>query len=189
MKESDKHIIQQIRSGDVTAFTRLIERYQHMAYTLALSIMKNREDAEEVAQDAFMKAYRHLDEFRSESSFSTWLYRIIYNTALSAKRLKRITFTDIESKEANCSEVNQHLASDKLEVRDRKIVLKQAIATLNEDDAFIVILFYYKELSTEEIQQITGLTVSNIKVKLHRSRKQLLHVLSKTLKNELPELL
>jgi len=189
MKDEDKHIIKLIKNGEVTAFAQLIDRYQHMAFTLALSIVKNREDAQEITQDAFMKAYRSLADFREQSRFSSWLYRIVYNTAISAQRLKKDAFLDIDSTAAKYSSENRVEASDKLETRDRKVLLKQAIAQLDEDDAFIVILYYYKDLSIEEIQQITGISNSNIKVKLHRSRKRLFQTLEHTLKSELPDLL
>jgi len=189
MKDEDKHIIKLIKNGEVTAFAQLIDRYQQMAFTLALSIVKNREDAQEITQDAFMKAYRSLADFREQSRFSSWLYRIVYNTAISGQRLKKDAFLDIDSTAAKYSSENRVEASDKLETRDRKVLLKQAIAQLDEDDAFIIILYYYKELSIEEIQQITGISNSNIKVKLHRSRKRLFQTLEHTLKSELPDLL
>ena len=83
MSDSDKKIIGQVIKGDVSAYALLVNKYQSMAFTLALSITKNREDAEEVAQDAFVKAYNNLNTFKGKSKFSTWLYQIIYRTALS----------------------------------------------------------------------------------------------------------
>ncbi len=183
---SDIKLIRLIRQGDVSAFGQIIDKYQHMAYTLANSIVKNHQEAEEVCQDAFFKAYKSLDKFKGDSEFSTWLYRIIYNTAISKIRSRKAETLDLESRE---NEINSGLNfSDnlnRLELQERKVILKKALKKLKEDDAFILILYYYKEQSIEEIEQATGLSKSNVKIKLHRGRKQLQVVLEQLLRKEL----
>ena len=183
---TDKIIVKQVKEGDIPAFSQLIERYQDMAFTLALSIVKNREEAEEVTQDSFMKAFKSIGSFQEKSSFSSWLYRIVYNTAISKQRLKKPVTTELDTKEVRAFE-HQHAneTPGKLETSERKKILKQALAKLSEDEAYLIILYYYKELSVDEIQKITGLTTSNIKVKLHRARKQLHEQLSLLLHHEI----
>ena len=173
MSQSDIKIIKQVKDGDVAAFATLVSRYEHLAFTLALSITKNKEDAEEVAQDSFVKAYKNLSSFKGKSKFSTWLYQIIHNTALSKVRVKKQLTHPIDS---NIEDRSIHLSeseNNKLERLDRKKILKKAISKLNDDEGFIVILYYYQELSIEEITTATNYTASNVKVKLHRARKNL----------------
>jgi len=185
-KTNDIELIKAVRRGDLAAFSQIIDKYQHMAFTLANGIVKNKQEAEEVTQDAFFKAYKALDKFKGNAVFSTWLYRIIYNTAISKLRSRKPETSDLDDKE-----VVQHesLISDnslnRLEKQERKKVLKKALSRLKEDDAFILILYYYKEQTIEEIEEATGLSKSNVKVKLHRGRKQLQVELQLILQDEL----
>jgi len=183
---NDIELIKAVRTGDLAAFSQIIDKYQHMAFTLANGIVKNKQEAEEVTQDAFFKAYKALDKFKGKAVFSTWLYRIVYNTALSKLRSRKPETSDLENKELL---KNESLIDDnsinQLERKEKKKVLKMALARLKEDDAFILILYYYKELSIEEIEKATDLSKSNIKVKLHRGRKQLQKELKFILQDEL----
>ena len=186
----DIELIKNIKRGDVAAYSQIIDKYQHMAFTLAKGIVKNQEEAEEVTQDAFVKAYKSLDKYKGDASFSTWLYRIVYNTAISKLRSRKPATKDLDSKEAvqyeaDYAENNMH----RLELQERKKVLKQALNKLKEDDAFILILYYYKEQTVEEISKATGLSISNIKVKLHRGRKQMQNELNTLLRGELNSIL
>lgn len=183
---NDIALIKSIRAGDVSAFAQIIDKYQHMAFTLANGIVKNKQEAEEVTQDAFFKAYKALDKYKGDAIFSTWLYRIIYNTAVSKLRGRKPETTDIEGKEVKSYEtLNYGDNLNRLEQQERKVVLKKALSRLKDDDAFIVILYYYKEQSIEEIEKATGLSKSNIKVKLYRGRKQLKKELELLLRDEL----
>lgn len=186
----DKKIIEQVLRGDVAAFSLIVEQYKKMVFTLALNILKNREDAEEATQDTFFKAYQSLAGFKGESSVSTWLYRIVYHTSISMLRKRKETTVDLEGLDrmpTNFSTQPQN--GQRLEIQDRKRMLKDALLQLEEDDAFVVLLFYYKEQSVEEIAAITSLSISNVKVKLHRSRKKLQEILSVTMKTEMDSLL
>lgn len=186
----DIELIKNIKSGDVAAFAQIIDTYQHMAFTLAKSIVKNKQEAEEVAQDAFVKAFKSLDKYKGDSAFSTWLYRIVYNTAISKIRSRKPETQNLESKEAvqyetHYAENNMH----RLELQERKKILKKALNNLKEEDAFVLILYYYKEQSIEEISTATGLSTSNVKIKLHRGRKQMHIELNSLLKGELKSIL
>lgn len=188
--KKDIELIKSINKGDITAYAQIIDKYQHMAYTLAKGIIKNRQEAEEVTQDAFVKAYQSLNSYKGKAAFSTWLYRIVYNTAISKLRSRKPENEDLESRdviklETAYAENNMH----RLELQERKKILKQALNKLKEEDAFIMILYYYKEQSIEEISKATGLSPSNVKVKLHRGRKQMHVELNAILKDELNSIL
>ncbi len=170
--QSDKIVLKQIKQGDVSAYSVLVNRYRNMAFTLAASITKNNEDAEEVAQDAFVKAYKNLGSFKGKSKFSTWLYQIVYRTALSKMRIKKQQVQSIDEKTIVDVNLNDK-QPDNLERSDRKKIIKIAINQLKEDESFLLILYYYQELSMEELAEATGYSVSNVKVKLHRARKNM----------------
>ncbi|WP_430813114.1 RNA polymerase sigma factor [Carboxylicivirga sp. RSCT41] len=183
---NDIKLIKLIKAGDVGSYAQLIDKYQHMAFTLANSIVKNKEEAEEVTQDAFYKAYKALDKFKGDAEYSTWLYRIVYNAAISKLRSRKGETTSLESQEVNRqSAFNFSDNLNRLEQQERKVFLKKALKKLKEDDAFVIILYYYKEQSIEEIAQTTGLSKSNVKIKLHRGRKQLQTELEQLLREEL----
>ncbi|MCT4590854.1 MAG: RNA polymerase sigma factor [Carboxylicivirga sp.] len=186
INNDDIALIKSIRAGDATALAQVIDKYQHMAYTLAISIVKNKEEAEEVTQDAFFKAYKAIDQYKGDSELSTLLYRIIYNTAISKIRSRKPTTADLDSKEAiEQDALNFGDNLNRLEIQERKMILKKALSRLKEDDAYIMILYYYKEQSIDEIEQATGLGKSNVKIKLHRARKQLQKELKLILCHEL----
>ncbi len=159
----------------------LISRYKRMVYTAAYRITRNREDAEEVGQDSFVKAFAHLSGFSGGSRFSTWLFSITYRSAIShlRKRRERTEALDALGKaEPNGWDPRAG------EATDRQRALEDALARLPEEDAAIVSFFYLEEMSVEEIVTVTGLTASNVKVKLHRSRKKLMTALQERLKDE-----
>jgi len=144
-------------------------------------VVRNREDAEELTQDVFMKVFRHLSSFKGDSSFSTWIYRIAYNTAISETRKRKQEFLAIE--EAQISNVSEEEVADALGHLDNSeqvAQLEAALRLLPEDDRFIILLYYMQEKTVEEVAGITGLTVSNVKTKLHRIRKKLFVLLNKT---------
>ncbi|MDD4514173.1 sigma-70 family RNA polymerase sigma factor [Massilibacteroides sp.] len=181
--------IEQILAGDVQSFSCLIAKYEKMAYTLAFRVMGNKEEAEEVTQDAFIKVYNALDTFKFESKFSTWLYRIVYCTALSALRQQKI-FTDYdEARPEDLTEKEMDSAASLLERNDRREIISQVMSLLAPDEAMLLTLFYLEECSMDDIHQITELTISNIKVKLHRGRKHFYEKLQQLMKTEARSLL
>lgn len=174
----DEYYIKQTLSGNVNAFAILVERYKNMVYTLSIKIVKNKEEAEEISQDAFVKAYKSLKNFKGESKFSTWVYKIAYNASLDAiKRNNR--FSNIENiddiKVGNLSDIKGAL--EYLEEKERKKVIGDALLKLNEDERTILTLFYFEELSIKDIAKVVNLLEDNIKVKLYRSRKKLAVIL------------
>ncbi|MFW5761115.1 MAG: RNA polymerase sigma factor [Cyclobacteriaceae bacterium] len=185
----DSYYIKKVLQGQVQYYAPLVEKHKLMAFNLALRIVKHREDAEEVAQDAFVKVYESLPKFRAEAKFSTWLYKIIYHEALGRLRKKKIETSPIEFNEDNQDLVttNEYLGQVKNETRQRFI--EKAVHMLEEDEQWILNLFYYSETPIKEIVEITGYTESNVKIKLFRARKQLQVNLQGLLKEELIDLL
>ncbi|MBD1393647.1 RNA polymerase sigma factor [Mucilaginibacter glaciei] len=190
-KLTDIELIQQTLDGNQSAYADLVKRHQRFVFTLALRFAKGREDAEEIAQDCFIKAYRSLSSFQQQSKFSTWLYSIVYTTAMTFLRKKRVntasideeeSFLQIESKPGSYDENN-------VENKSRSYYLNQAIGQLLPDDATIITLFYQGEQSLEEIAKATGMEANTVKVKLFRARQRLKDRLERNLKHEVNELI
>jgi RNA polymerase sigma factor (sigma-70 family) len=170
----DNETIEKVLNGDVSAYASLVEKHKNLVFSIVLKIVNNREDAEEIAQDTFLKAYQSLKTFERKSKFSTWLYRIAYNSAISKTRKKRIEMVAIEeSVITNYSpdEVSRNMGEQ--EENDRQLILEKALRQLPEEDNLLITLFYKNENSVDDISEITGLSVSNVKVRLHRIRKKL----------------
>ena len=186
----DNFYIDKVLKGNLASFAVLVEKHKELAYTLALRVVKNKEDAEEIAQDAFLKAYNSLNSFKKEAKFSTWLYKIIYNTAVSRFRKKQIdshSFDDSPMKESLHEETTDGL--DIMHLKDRKKIISESIGRLKEDERVAMTLYYLGENSTKEIEKITGFTNSNVKILLHRGRNNLLFELKKILREEIVDIL
>lgn len=182
----DQYYINSTIGGDTKAFAVLVERYKHMVFTLALKILKNTEEAEEVAQDVFVKVYQSLQSFKGESKFSTWLYKIAYYKSLDylKKQKRSLNTSSIDSA------AEYHLPSientlDALEASERKGVIKRAIDELPQDDAVVITLHYFEELSLKEIAEIMSIEANTVKVRLFRSRKRLAQLLKNQLEPEI----
>ncbi len=183
----DNQLVSQIKAGKVEAFKKLVDRYQDYVFTVCYRILGNREDAEEVAQDSFVKVYKGLSNFQGQAKFTTWMYRIAMNTAISYRRKKKITLESLEDfKKFDQGEIRDMAEYQKLE---QKKYLQIALNTLLPDDVSVLTLFYLKELSLEEMSDITGTNVSTLKVKLFRARKRLANALKRILKQEVSSLI
>ena len=184
----DQIIINQILEGDSNAFAVLVDRYKDLVFTLALRMIKNREEAEEVSQDTFIKVFKNLNKFKGKSKFSTWVYRVAYNTCLDRiKKLKR-EFNVVTIDEFTENQVKSlDNALDQIINDERKQDIQKCLQLLPSDDSFLLTLFYFEELSLEEISKVVGLTANNVKVKLFRSRKKLTTILREQLESEIIE--
>ena len=188
--KQDKYYIERVLRDDINAYSCLVDRHKGLVYTIALRMLKNPEDAEELAQDTFVKAFSSLKEFKFESKFSTWLYRITYNGAISKLRKKQIEVTDIEDVYIPENDViSAYNAINELKRNEQKKYINLAIEQLKEDDALLITMYYLNESSIDEISEITQLTLSNVKVKLHRARKRFYNELKVILKEEVREIL
>jgi RNA polymerase sigma-70 factor, ECF subfamily len=185
----DYEIINDIKAGNIAAYNVLVNKYKNMVFTLAYNIILNREDAEELSQDVFVKAFKSLSSFKGDAKFSTWLYRIVVNTCLNKKKLKKpVTFLAepellLESENESFYLLKQY---EKNEIRK---FVQAAIHFLKEDERLCITMFYINELSMNEINELTGITVANVKVLLHRGRNNLYHHLKMMLKKELKDII
>lgn len=176
--DTDQYLIQQTLAGDTRAYGQLVTRYQDLVFTVAMRMLKVREEAEEVAQDSFIKAYESLEGYRGESKFSSWLYSIVYRKALDRiRKNKRSQTTELLESITPDQAANVEHALAKLEASERQQHIRTCIEQLPEQEAALVTFYYFEELSVKEIAAITDLTVDNIKVKLYRSRKKLFTLL------------
>jgi RNA polymerase sigma-70 factor (ECF subfamily) len=172
--QSDHYYVDKVIQGDVNAYAKLVEKHKDMVYTIAHRITRNREDAEEIAQDAFLKAFEHLKDFKKQSKFSTWIYRIAYNAAISRIRKKSLETTLLdENLIGGVPEEQVQQDMEGLEVDEQREMIDMALEQLNELDYLLITMFYLKEKSIDDIAEITGLSKSNVKVKLHRIRKKM----------------
>lgn len=172
--EEDANLIAAVKSGDRQAFGPLVLKHQSFAYTLALRILKNKEDAKEVAQDAFIKIYHHLHQFEGKSSFKTWLYKIVFNESLYKLRQQKSPLLSIDDMGQEYQERSEFPTGlDELETEERKQIIQLALDRLKPAESATLSLFYLDELSIKEIEEITGFSESNIKILLHRGRKNL----------------
>ena len=188
--QDDIRLIQETLRGNQLAFRSLVEQYQDFVFSITLKILKNREEAEEAAQDAFVKAYRALGGFEQRSKFATWLYQIAWRTAIDRYRARPAASQPIDEGQGHL-QVKDGSANPfrQLQQQHTSAVIREALAEMNPEDASLLTLYYLNEQSVKEISKVTGLTVSNVKVKLFRLRTALKNVLEKKLKNEVKDLI
>ena len=186
-EQQDADIIHRVLQGDRSAYALLVDRYRHLVYTLALRMLSNAEDAEEAAQDVFIKAFHALWSYNGNGKFSTWLYTITRNTCISRSRSGKQPV--LPQEEEKLARLAGHDETHNLqqEQAGRKKILAQAIDMLAADEAEIITLYYIQEQTVDELCRILGLGSSNVKVKLYRARKKLKEVLDRYYKNELAE--
>jgi len=187
---TDTEIISRILQGESAIFAQIVERYQNFVFTLVLRFTDNREDAEEISQDVFVKAYRSLADFRGESKFSTWLYTVVRTSCLTFLRKKRLDTTSIDNERTFLQLENQEstFKADTVETKSRHAMVNEAIRLLSPDDSQLITLFYKGEQSLEEIGRIMGLEPNTVKVKLHRARHRLKEKMEKYFSHEVREL-
>jgi len=185
-KVNDQDYINLVLSGDTNAFAALVDRYKDLVFTLSLKVLQNREEAEEAAQDTFVKTYKSLARFKGESKFSTWIYKITYNNCLD--RLKK------QKKERLVVPINEYTERDvrslmnvidDIEETERKQMIQNCLNMLAAEESFLLTLYYFNEQSLKEISAIMGINENNVKIKLYRSRKKLAGILKSNLEPEI----
>ena len=178
--------IEQVLAGKINAFSSIVDRHKDKAFNLAFRICGNREEAEEIAQDSFLKAYRSLRTFKMKSSFATWLYRIVYNTSISHVRIKKKGVLSLEDFPADATDfIGTNTSEEEAELEYRNSLVNFALQKINEEERGLISLYYYEEMSTDEISEVTGISKSNIKVKLFRARQKMLEIIEKVEKKKL----
>lgn len=186
MTINEQHIINQIIEGDTKAFAILVDRYKDLVFTLSIRMLKNREEAEEVSQDTFIKVFKSLGKFKGDSKFSTWIYKVAYNTCLdrikkNKRQLKEVTINEFTENQIKTMDN----ALDTLEKYEQEKAIQECLQQLPSEDSFLLTLYYFEELSLEEISKIVNIQANTLKVKLFRSRKKLASILKQKLEPEI----
>lgn len=184
--KGDTSNIEQVLSGKTGAFSYIVDRHKDKAFNLAFRICGSREEAEEITQDSFLKAYRSLNGFKMKSSFATWLYRIVYNTSISHVRARKKGVLSLEDFPADVIDFLTDNSSEEGAEREyRNALIGFALQKINEEERGLITLFYYEEMTTDEISDVTGISKSNIKVRLYRARQKMIEIIEKVEKKKL----
>jgi RNA polymerase sigma factor (sigma-70 family) len=171
----DMDIVARVLNGDRQSYSILVQRYQSLVFTITLRYVKSREDAEEVSQDVFVKAYRSLADFKGNSKFSTWLYAIATTTSITFLRKKKLEVHSLDNEKVfeTADSLDGGMSANQIEQKSKANMVNEAIKMLSPDDAQIITLFYKGEQTLEEIAQILGKEANAVKVQLHRARGRL----------------
>jgi RNA polymerase sigma-70 factor (ECF subfamily) len=183
---NDQLYITKVINGDTNAFANLIDAYKNMVFSLAYKMTKNREDAEEISQDTFIKAYKNLEKFKGDSKFSTWLYRIAYHACLDSIKKNKKHQNTLEINEITFNQIKSvENILEGIERKERAKIMNDCLLKLPEEERSVIWMFYYDELSLKEIIEVTQLSEANIKVKLHRARKKLVAIVEENVEPEI----
>ena len=190
MSDTDREIVQHVLDGDVRAFGLLVDKHKAKAMTLAMRILKNREDAEEALQDSFVRVYRALSSFEWKSSFSTWLYRIVYNacaTAAGKRNGKYQISLDVVDEDGPRLEIeSDELQPDmRMESDEFSKIVREEVEKLPFAYGSTFTLFVIQEMSYEEIVQVTGLPLGTVKARIFRARALLRKAIVKRMDHSL----
>jgi len=187
---TDNEIISLVLKGNKQAYSVLVDRYQNFVFTIVLRYVKGREDAEEVAQDVFVKAYRSLADFKGESKFTTWLYTITTTTSITFLRKKKLEVQSLDNEKvfAFADNIDSGMSANQVEKKSKINMVTEAIKLLSSDDAQVITLFYKGEQSLDEIAHILGKEMNAVKVQLHRARGRLKEKMKKHFAQEVRDI-
>lgn len=172
--ENDIEYIHRVLNGDTAAFRYLVEQYRDMVFTLALKIVGTKEEAEDVAQEVFVKCYKSLNSYNHKSQFATWLYRITYNHSIDTLKKNRKNKAVVALKDHLHNHFRDSASlGDDMDNRMLQSLLKEAIAQLPAEDRAIIVLYYYDDQPLREIANVLGIKENHAKIKLHRIRSKL----------------
>lgn len=177
-QQDDTFIINRVLTGRTDLYAGLVDRYKDRVYSLAMSLLKQRELAEEVSQDVFVKAFKGLSKFRGKSKFSTWLFRIVYNECISLLRKRKNR--EVYFEESPLMEPSHDAFKDAGEIMENELrteMLAKALSQLETTDRALVSLYYYENRSVEEVAAVVSLSSSNVKTRLFRIRKKLYDIM------------
>ena len=184
---SDIEIIEQVLKGNTNAYTYIVNKYKNYVFTIAYRFTKNREDAEDVSQEIFIKIYKHLGSYKGEAKFSTWIYTIITTSCISYLRKKKIptVVKEVYQFENIVNNVNSSMPILAIERKEKQEQLQLALNLLEEEDKVILTLFYQFDSSINDLAAVLKIEPNNAKVKLHRARLKLKQKIEKHFKKEL----
>ncbi|MGI8601149.1 MAG: RNA polymerase sigma factor [Chitinophagaceae bacterium] len=188
--QDDTGIISKVLHGDYNSFSVLVERYQNFVFSIVLKYVKGREDAEEVSQDVFVKAYKALADFKGTSKFSTWLYTIATTTCITFLRKKKLDVHSLDNERVFevADSFDSGMSANQVEQKSRVQMVHEAMKLLSPEDAQVIELFYKGEQTLEEIAQILHKEPNAVKVQLHRARTRLKEKMQKHFKEEVKDL-
>ncbi len=169
---SDHQLIVRVCAGEREVFAQLIERYKSRIFHTTLRMLRNREEAEEAAQDVFVRAYRGLPKFREDASFSTWIFKICYNVCLNYLERRKKNLADLTEVES-CPLPEEETVERLFENREFQRLLEEAMAVLPAKQSSALVLYHVQQLSYNEIAEIMEESVGNVKTHLFRGRAKL----------------
>lgn len=172
-QDPDGALIERIQDGDRAAFNQLVLKYRNRVMGIAARMVGDRAEAEDLAQDVFVKAYHALDGFHGDALFSTWLYRITANSCLNHRKRRRREATTALDGPAPTAPDGAANPQSLLERKELKLLLEKAIQALPQDQRLVLILRDIEGLSYEEIADSTGLELGTVRSRLHRARSAL----------------
>lgn len=167
---TDTEIIESVKRGNQGDYSLIVDRYKQKGFSLLRRMLKNNQDAEEVLQDCFLKAYQSIENFRGDAKFSTWFYRIVYNSALSFLTSKRRKFENELASLDDYVELKDNDDRIYAESENVREYIESIITQMPEKYSAIIVMFYMEEMSLDEISKVTGFSLVNTKVILHRAR-------------------
>lgn len=180
----EKLQIRKVLKGDTSAFSYFVDTYQDMAVTIAYRVCGNKQDAEDIVQNSFVKAYHNLHTFRSDSKFSTWFYRIVYNTAITETRTSVHNTEFVDYKVIETDSYSDFDTLEQVEEKEQREMINEAMSKMPKDEGVVLTLYYLEDNPVKDIALITNLTESNVKVKLHRARKRFADILGQLMERE-----
>ncbi|MCE1199080.1 MAG: sigma-70 family RNA polymerase sigma factor [Marinilabiliales bacterium] len=179
----DQLYIRNVLKGNREDFRFLIRKYKDLAFSVALSVVKNEYEAEEVVQEAFIKAYEHLSSFRGDAVFKTWFYKILVNEAFKKVRQSKSAPSLLRDGMAgDIEDADAHFLG--LDEEEKHLLVRDALSRMESRESLVLQLFYFEGEGIREIAGITGWSEGNVKVILHRARKHLLGIVGPLLKTE-----
>ena len=173
----DNMYLDKVLEGNKNAFRYFVKEYQQMAYSIAISMVKSPQDAEDVTQNAFVRAYKNLRSFKGNSKFSSWFYKIVVNESLkNLSKKKRSSIQVYKEIENTGIEVTYNHAVSNIDLQEKKDAIQKCLDIMKPKEALILKLYYLHELSLEELIDSTGWSRSNVKVILYRARKSFMNI-------------
>ncbi len=174
--DADSRLVERFLRGDAHAFEALFRKHQSYAFNVAYGLLGNAEDAADVTQDAFLRVHRNMARFRGDSSFTTWLYRVVVNLAITELRRRTRSRTqlmeDIAPPEAwRAEDEGADAPLLHLEMGEERETVQSVLRHLPPDYRAVLVLRHFQQLAYDEMCQVLGLTMSQVKTRLHRARK------------------
>ncbi len=177
----DKIIIEQILNGDKQAYTLLVKRYQQKVFRLCMGFMHNPDDAADLTQEVFIKAYQKLSTYKGDSKFSTWLYRVSVNMAINSQRKQKIraTFNFYDNGNETQQIADTRYADENINELEQKQMVKKILDSLPASQRKAIVLSHYEELSNKELAEVMGLSVKASESLLYRARSNMQKMIKK----------